>query len=262
VLSRDEAALDHALEALLARAAPEAILLNQIASSSRVGRQLELVNAVKSWATDQLDGRTDSSRAKTRELNAELRTSLGRVSVKMDERYIDIVAHRRTSNTGTTDEQRIHARFDRRDAEQYLPVARRSKPLHRIWDDAEILACLQEWAAANRRSPKCTDWTQGSWDRPSAITVRKRFGGWRKALRRAGLKPDGREYNRTAPRCYKQWSTVDVLHALQEATRAAGQPPRSTEWFRAAADHPCSTTVRDRFGSWTAALEAAGSDSR
>jgi DNA invertase Pin-like site-specific DNA recombinase len=262
VLARDETALDHALEALLARAAPEAMLLKQIASSSRVGRQLELVNAVKSWATDQLDGRTDSSRAKTRELNAQLRTSFRRVSVVMDGRYIGIVAHRRASNTGSAGEHRIHERYDRREAQHYLPIARRSKPLHRIWDDAEILASLQDWAAANGRSPKCTDWTHGSWDRPSAITVRKRYGGWRKALRRAGLKPDGREYYGAAPRCYKQWSTPAVVRAIQDATRAMGRPPRSTEWFRAAPDHPCSTTVRDRFGSWPAALEAAGLDRR
>jgi DNA invertase Pin-like site-specific DNA recombinase len=262
VLSGDEAALDHALEALLARVAPEAMLLKRIAASSRMGRQLDLVRSVESWAADELASRTDSSRAKTRELNADLRTRFSRVSVAMDGRYVDIVAHRRASNSGRNDERRIDARFDRREAQRYLPLARRSRLLHRTWDDAEIIASLQDWAAANGRSPKCTDWARASWDRPSSITVRLRFGGWRKALRRAGLKPDGREYDRAAPRCYKQWSTPAVVRALQDATRAAGRPPRSTEWFRAAPDHPCSTTVRERFGSWMAALEAAGLDGR
>jgi hypothetical protein len=41
VLSGDEAALDHALEALLARVAPEAMLLKRIAASSWMGRQLD-----------------------------------------------------------------------------------------------------------------------------------------------------------------------------------------------------------------------------
>jgi DNA invertase Pin-like site-specific DNA recombinase len=262
VLSGDEAALDHALEALLARVAPEAMLLKRIAASSRMGRQLDLVRSLESWAADELASGTDSSRAKTHELNADLRTRFSRVSVAMDGRYVDIVAHRRASNTGRDDERRIDARFDRREAQRYLPLARRSKLLHRMWDDAEIIASLQDWATANGRSPKCTDWARASWDRPSAITVRLRFGGWRKALRRAGLKPDGREYDRAAPRCYKQWSTPAVVRALQDATRAAGRPPRSTEWFRAAPDHPCSTTVRERFGSWTAALEAAGLEGR
>ncbi|TMK98037.1 MAG: recombinase family protein [Actinobacteria bacterium] len=260
VLSGDKAALDHALEALLARVAPEAMLLKRIAASSWMGRQLDLVHSVESWAADKLASRTDSSRAKTRELNADLRTRFSRVSVAMDGRYVDIVAHRRASNTARNDERRIDARFDRREARRYLPLARRSKPLHRLWDDAEIIASLQDWAAAHGRSPKCTDWSRASWDRPDDLTVRRHFGGWRKAPRRAGLKPDGREYDHAAPRCYKQWSTSAVVRALQDATRAAGRPPRSTEWFRAAPDHPCSTTVRERFGGWTAALQAAGLD--
>jgi hypothetical protein len=58
VLSGDEAALDHALEALLARVAPEAMMLKRIAASSRMGRQLDLVRSVESWAADELAGRT------------------------------------------------------------------------------------------------------------------------------------------------------------------------------------------------------------
>ena len=227
-LAGDQTALAQALEALHARATPEATLLKQIASSSRIGRQLDVVHAVERWAADQLAGRTDSSRAKTRELNAELRTSLTRVLVAMDGRQIDIVAHRRPSNTGRTEEHRIAARFDRRDVQRYLPLACRSKPLHRIWDDAEILASLQDWAATNSRSPKCTDWTRAGWDRPGALTIRRHFRGWRKALRRAGLKPDGREYDLTAPRCHKHWSIPAALRALQDATRAAGRPPRGS----------------------------------
>jgi hypothetical protein len=70
------------------------------------------------------------------------------------------------------------------------------------------------------------------------------------------------EYDRAAPRCYEQWRPSAVVRALQDAARAAGRPPRSAEWFRAAPDHPRSTAVRERFGSWTAALEAAGLDGR
>jgi hypothetical protein len=254
--------VDRALEGLLARVAPEAILLKRIAASGWIARQLELVRSVESWAADELAGRTDATRARTRELNADLRTRFSRVSVAMDGRHVDIAAHRRSSDTGRDRERRVDARFDRREAQRYLPVARRSKHLHRMWDDAEITASLQDWAAANGRSPKCTDWARATWDRPSAITVRIRFGGWRKALRRAGLKPDGREYDRAAPRCYKQWCTAAIVSALEDAARVAGRPPRSTEWFRAAPEHPCSTTVRERFGSWEAALQAAGLRSR
>ena len=257
VLSGDEAAVDRALEALLARVAPETMLLKRIAASGWVARQLELARTIESWAAGERAGRTDSSRASTRELNAALRARFNRVSVTMDGRYVEIVAHRQSTNTGHKHEPAIYARFDRRESQRYLPLARRSKLLHRLWDDAEIIASMQDWAAAHGRSPKCTDWSRASWDRPDDLTVRRHFGGWRKALRRAGLQPDGREYDRAAPRCYKHWSTPAVIRALQDATRATGRPPRSTEWFRAAPDHPCSTTVRERFGSWRAALEAA-----
>jgi hypothetical protein len=259
VVAGDEAALDRALEALLGRVAPEAMLLKRIAASSWRGRQFDLVSLVQDWAADELAGRTDSSRARTRDLNAYLRDRFSHVSVAMDGRYVDIVVYRTTPNAGRND-RRVDARFDRRQAQRYLPLARRRKLLHRIWDDAEIVASLQDWATVNGRSPKCTDWARASWDRPGALTVRRRFGGWRKALRRADLKPDGREYDRTAPRCYKQWSTSAIVNALQGAASAEGRSPRSTEWFRAARHHPCSTTVRDRFGSWPAALEAAGLD--
>ena len=110
VRSGDEAALDHALEALLARAASEVDVLKRITASSRRGRQLDLARSVKSWAADELAGRTDSSRAETGELNADLRTRFSRVSVAMDRRYVDIVAHRQASAGGRNDQRRIDAR--------------------------------------------------------------------------------------------------------------------------------------------------------
>ena len=102
-----EAALDHALEALLARVVPEAILLKRIAASSRMGRRFDLVRSVESWAADELGSRTDSSRARTRELNEDLRTRFSRVSVAMDGRYVDIVAHRPTSNIGNDERRQL-----------------------------------------------------------------------------------------------------------------------------------------------------------
>ena len=260
VLAGDEAAVDRSLEPLLSRVAPEAMLLKRIAASSRTGRQFALIRRVERWAADELVGRTDGSRAMTRELNAELRTRFSRVSMAMDGRHIDIVAHREASSGGRSHERRIEARFDRREAQRYLPLARRNRLLHRMWDETEIIASLKDWASANGRSPKLVDWSRASWEHPMASTVRRHFGGWRNALMRAGLRPDGREYDPAGPRRHGQWSASAIVSALQVVTRAAGRPPRSTEWLRASPDHPCSTTVRERYGSWTAALAAAGLD--
>ncbi len=167
-LSGDEAALDHALEALLARVAPEAMLLKRIAASSRMGRQLDLVRSVESWAADELAGRRRFlARQDPRAECGFAHTVQPRVggdgwTLRRHRGSPPGVEHRRN------DERRIDARFDRREAQRYLPLARRSKLLHRMWDDAEIIASLQDWAAANGRSPKCTDWSRASWDRPSA----------------------------------------------------------------------------------------------
>jgi Homing endonuclease associated repeat len=40
--------------------------------------------------------------------------------------------------------------------------------------------------------------------------------------------------------------------------RSACRPPLSIDWRRAATDHPTASLVQGRFGSWRAALEAAG----
>lgn len=70
------------------------------------------------------------------------------------------------------------------------------------------------------------------------------------------------------------WSRERVLAALHEWTAANGSPPRAGDWSILAAttrgvdpaarwlaespSWPCPTTVRRYFGSWSAALEAAG----
>jgi hypothetical protein len=70
------------------------------------------------------------------------------------------------------------------------------------------------------------------------------------------------------------WTRERVLAALQEWTAANGRPPRAEDWSTLAETKqraepacrwlpespswPCPTTVRRYFGSWSAALEAAG----
>ena len=66
-------AIDAALEALLARLAPEARMLQQIATSGRLARRLRLARRVQGWAAQERAARTDTSRSETRELNHLLR---------------------------------------------------------------------------------------------------------------------------------------------------------------------------------------------
>ncbi len=187
LLAGDDIATDEALEALLARMAPEVIVLRRMAASSRLARRLELARQIQSWAAQEHTGRTDASRARTGELNRLLRGCFSSVSLAMDKRAITIAAHRHNDGAPAT----VEERFDRRDSERYAPESRHGH-LHRTWEDTEILAALQAWAEEHGRSPKITEWYGSDPDRPTSHTARRRFGSWRNALKRAGLKPAAR----------------------------------------------------------------------
>ena len=82
-----------------------------------------------------------------------------------------------------------------------------------------------------------------------ALRALRLFDG---ALKRAGLEPFEPYINR------KPWDELDTIQALQIWSEKHGRPPWSMEWDHAQPEHPCSNTVRERFGSWRSALEAAG----
>lgn len=55
------------------------------------------------------------------------------------------------------------------------------------------------------------------------------------------------------------WPDWAVIRAMIAWNEKHGRPPRRWEWDKGAdKTHPNSTTVLTRFGSWNAALEAAG----
>jgi Homing endonuclease associated repeat len=72
-------------------------------------------------------------------------------------------------------------------------------------------------------------------------------GGWGAGLRAAGLQPTRR-----------RWKNGEIVEALRAWTARHGRPPLSSDWRRAATDHPTAALVPGRFGSWRAALDAAG----
>jgi hypothetical protein len=54
------------------------------------------------------------------------------------------------------------------------------------------------------------------------------------------------------------WSRSEITHALRAWTTQHGQPPHIRHWARASTEHPNYTTVFRWFGTWRAALKAAG----
>jgi hypothetical protein len=126
-------------------------------------------------------------------------------------------------------------------------------PLHYAWDQKEIIHALRASARKRGRPPVSTEWARAKPGHPSADTVRAHFGHWGDALGAAGLEPTRRPPHRSEP-----WRDEEICEALRGWTVAHGRPPVSLDWIRSASDHPQSNTVRNHFGSWEAALVAAG----
>jgi len=138
VVAGDAAAINAALEALLARVAPEAIELQRMATSGRLAGRLELARRPQGWAAQERAGRTDASRGETRELNHLLPACFSGVSLAMDHQAVTIVAYRRTSGAPVP----VEVRFHRRDCPRYAPECRRGR-VHRTWEDSEIINALR-----------------------------------------------------------------------------------------------------------------------
>jgi hypothetical protein len=56
----------------------------------------------------------------------------------------------------------------------------------------------------------------------------------------------------------RAWTHERIVAAIRGFAAEHGRPPLCREWLRKGDDHPTVTTVQDRFGSWSAGVEAAG----
>jgi HNH endonuclease len=125
-------------------------------------------------------------------------------------------------------------------------VARRRRP----WTRDRIIRALQADARRRGRPPTASEWKRGvkSRRRPTWGTVRSVFGSWEAALEAAAFDPE------------QQWTERRILDALWDWEREHGRPPVHNEWLRAdrGRRRPTAETCKAVFGSWNAALEAAG----
>jgi hypothetical protein len=92
---------------------------------------------------------------------------------------------------------------------------------------------------------------------PTHQTGLLRFGSWREALERAGLPA-----NASSPVAGRRvFSIGHCIDAILEVERAVGHLPTAAEYERYASEMggvlPSLATVRNRFGGWRHALEAA-----
>jgi hypothetical protein len=152
------------------------------------------------------------TRAETAELNLLLREWLGLVRIHDTLPETVITAWRRSPLSASKAPAPNTVRLPRREwARASCAVGRRyRRPA--AWTDQEIVAALQEWVAEHGCAPNSSEWIAGG--------VRRRFGGWEKALKRAGLKPNARRHH-----CY--WTEQEILDALNAWMLRNGRPPMS-----------------------------------
>jgi hypothetical protein len=63
---------------------------------------------------------------------------------------------------------------------------------------------------------------------------------------------------RTGPRTGFRWTPETIVYAITLWNRKHSRTPLTREWDQAGENHPSRQTVARVFGSWNAAIEAAG----
>ena len=97
--------------------------------------------------------------------------------------------------------------------------------------------------------------------RVSASTIKKRFGGWREALQKAGLEHlyGGRTVSeKMRTQVARRLSKEELIAEMRRVHNAVGRTVLTTVDFERHSTITSSVAIRNRFGNWKSALEAAG----
>jgi hypothetical protein len=250
----DGAAFRAAFESLLVRIGPQAAAWDEAGHSRRRTRQLESVKRFEAWAEEEACGRTEASRAEASRLGRLLHAWFSEATVFSDERTIKITVKHRAASGDCAPTRQNEAELDRISWTRVACESGKQRLRFHAWDNAEIIAALQAWAAAHGHSPIWTDWGIAEAAHPNGRTVKRHFGSWSAALRQAGLVP---YVPSTFPRNYA-WSDADIIKALRDWASQNGHSPSWGDWRRATGVRPCNQTVVDHFGGWRAGLALAG----
>jgi hypothetical protein len=127
------------------------------------------------------------------------------------------------------------------------------------WSKATVIYSFELWHRRHLQAPTAKEWCRAGHDHPSMATVRRVFGSWNAGVRASGLRARGRGEKRASTRdANVRWTHDSILVAISHWQAEHGRPPLLEEWRRGDGSHPSTTTVQRRFGSWNAAIEAAG----
>jgi hypothetical protein len=134
----------------------------------------------------------------------------------------------------------------------------------RPWTPELIIESLREWTRVRGRAPTVSEWTaMPTGDtHPSRRAVVDCFGSWTNALDAARVvdrtAPQGAEPGVRAPSRRRAFTDEHVIAALRGDADSRGRSPRRNEWKGRSRTEPGVRAVLDHFGSWNAALRAAG----
>jgi hypothetical protein len=132
----------------------------------------------------------------------------------------------------------------------YVAAAGFAPRPHRSWDGQQVIDAIQAWAREHDGHPPTReDWVRATASHPNQTQVRRLFGTWKAATKAAGFSPLNSRPMR--------WTDQAILDALRRWEQVRGSPLPS-DWDNTAPDHPTRGLVTKRFGSWDAALRAAG----
>jgi len=138
-------------------------------------------------------------------------------------------------------------------------LRRARRTVGQAYSDQELIGALQD-AALDVPSPMTIEsyrlWAQqiATGRRPGPELIRLRFGGWRRALARAGLQANSHRGPRTV------YSYADIVSAVATAWRELGRYPsivRYEAWRAGCPGLPAAATARRFVRSWDDLLAAA-----
>jgi DNA invertase Pin-like site-specific DNA recombinase len=248
--SDDDANLDLSIERMVARVAPELTIHRQLALTRRQTRQESLERRVREWAQPNEAPASVEYREETLELNMELRDWFTTIHIHDTATHTIITGQLQHAPLEGWFPEPTEVRLDRRVWARTSMNSGRRPRRPAAWSDQEILISLREWTTRHGRPPNSCEWIAGSPDRPSSLCVRRRFGSWERALKRAGLKPNARAQHR-------YWTDTEILAALKTWTQRHGTAPKATDWTSAEPGRPCARSVTQRYGTFNAGVTAA-----
>lgn len=120
-------------------------------------------------------------------------------------------------------------------------------------DREQLISVLQRYAKEHGTSPSLTEWRRLRMT-PALKPFYRVFGSWPAALAAAGLPTPASLANAARER----WGEQEIIAALHAHRAARGETPRGRDWPASTAEHPSMDRVVAVFGSWRAAVEAAG----